>query len=63
MIDPFTIIFAIKQGLSDPNRCVLQEIESRRPGFKREQTFQVIGLWVISALLLLGLFMGWAHYP
>jgi hypothetical protein len=59
MFEPFSLIKGIRDALNDPNRPVLIEIEKRRPGFRRRDTLIVIGLFLISALLLLCRFMGW----
>jgi hypothetical protein len=59
MLEPFTFIKCIRDAQNDPNWPVLMEIEKRRPGFRREQTLGVIGLFLISALLLFCLLMGW----
>jgi hypothetical protein len=56
------LIKHIRDALDEPNRPVLVEIERRRPGFRREQARLIIGLWVIDAILILGLLMGLQLY-
>jgi hypothetical protein len=59
VLEPFTLIKHIRDALNDPNRPVLVEIEKRRPGFRRDHILAVVGLFLISAILLLCLLMGW----
>ncbi len=62
MLDPFALFQHLRKAQDDPNRWVLDEIERRRPGYKREQRLRVIGLLLICAVLLLALLLGWNVY-
>ncbi len=59
MLDPLASLIHIRNASNDPNRWVREEIERRRPGYRREQRLRVIGLLLICALLLLALLLGW----
>ncbi len=59
MLEPFTLIKHIRDTLNDPNRPVLMELERRRPGFRRDHIVGVIVLFLIIAILLVALLMGW----
>jgi hypothetical protein len=62
MMEGLILIKHIRDALDEPNRPVLMEIERRRPGFRPEQARLIIGLWVIDAILILGLLMGLQLY-
>ncbi len=62
MLDPFALLIHIRNANKDPNRWVQKEIEQRRPGYRREQRWRLIGLLLICGLLLLALLMGWQVY-
>lgn len=59
IIDPFMIFGAVRKGLNDPNRFVSQEIEKRRPHWRRERIMLIGGWFLISLVLLITTLNGW----
>ena len=62
MLDPFILFKGIQDGLNDPNRPVLMEIERQRSGYWRRTATAIAGLYLISAVLLFWTLMGWEIY-
>ena len=62
MLDPFIIVKGIRDVQSDPNWPVLLEIERQRPGYRRRTVMGIAGLWLLNAVLLFWMLMGWEIY-